>query len=52
MALVSHGGVLRQLLHTELGHGQYIVAELHQTKHKKKFIVVQFSAGVQPYFET
>mmetsp|Transcript_36787 Transcript_36787/g.80139 ORF Transcript_36787/g.80139 Transcript_36787/m.80139 type:complete len:646 (-) Transcript_36787:321-2258(-) len=51
IAVVSHGGVLRQLLHTELGHGQYIVAELHKIEQKRKFIVVQFSAGVQPYFE-
>ena len=52
---MSHGGVLRHLLHTELGHGQYVITEPHVDPAKPaafpKFTVVQFSSGVQPYFE-
>jgi broad specificity phosphatase PhoE len=56
IVVVSHGGVLRHLLHTELGHGQYVLTEPHVDKAaepatKVHFTIVQFSSGVQPYFE-
>jgi len=46
IVVVSHGGVCKKLLKSEMGHGQYVVAEVHDTG---KLVITEWSPGVQPY---
>lgn len=48
LLVCTHGGVLKQWLKVEVGHGQFVMGELHGNA---RVVLTEFSSGVQPYLE-
>jgi len=46
IAVISHGGLCKKLLKAEMGHGQYVVAEVTSDA---RILITEWSPGVQPY---